>query len=393
MEELFYHVQDYLIENLTKLVRNNFPYYLHIAFKLINCKKLQNYIQDYLIERQSAELILENFSIITNIAFKLNNFKKLQDYIVGYICNNSYLFFYTHLFLSLDKDILYKVLESEELQIREVVAWEHLIKWGINQIPGEKCEIDKLSYEAYKELKEILNRFIPLIRFVEITSDDFNDKIKPYKIIIPYQIYEEIEDFYNKGIFPKITLPPRIRKIDSKIIKTNLVKIILNWINKEDFRISLYNFNLIYRGSIDGMKDDQFKKICKGEVKSLVLIKVKHTNEIFGGYSSIGFNSIGDRLLRDEYNVHDRFYYSSDNFIFSFKNDEDTQNMKISRVINYDKAIRICSHYEFSFGKNSLNMCGNMLLVDNANDIYEDNVNTNSEYYIEEIETFVVTKQ
>ncbi|PKY59888.1 hypothetical protein RhiirA4_430734 [Rhizophagus irregularis] len=140
------------------------------------------------------------------------------------------------------------------------------------------------------------------------------------------------------------------------------------------------------------MSDDLFKNICKGEVKSLVLIKVKHTNEIFGGYSSIGFNSIGDRLLRNEYNGY-RFYYSSDNFIFSFENDEDTQNMKISRVINYDKAISICNQYGFSFGKNSLNMCGNMLLVDNANNIYEDNVNTNSEYYIEEIETFVVTKQ
>jgi hypothetical protein len=40
-------------------------------------------------------------------------------------------------------------------------------------------------------------------------------------------------------IFPKITtLPPRIGNFDSKIIKPKLAKIIIKWINKEDFSIA-----------------------------------------------------------------------------------------------------------------------------------------------------------
>jgi hypothetical protein len=55
-------------------------------------------------------------------------------------------------------------------------------------------------------------------------------KVKPYKVI-PNQIYEEIEEFYNKGTLPKIILPPRMEKFDSKIIKPKLIRRII----KDDF--------------------------------------------------------------------------------------------------------------------------------------------------------------
>ncbi|EXX52852.1 uncharacterized protein OCT59_005910 [Rhizophagus irregularis] len=172
---------------------------------------------------------------------------------------------------------------------------------GIEQTPGLgrlNCDRNKWNNEDYEALKETLDEFIPLIRFTNIITDDFNDKIEPYKDIIPNQIYKEIEEFYNKGTIPKIILPPRIEKFDSKIIKPKLAKIILKWINKEDLWISRYKFNTIYRGSIDGINNKSFKNKCKGQVESLVLIKVNYSNKIFGGYRSIGFNSIEDSLLR-----------------------------------------------------------------------------------------------
>ncbi|GET65147.1 hypothetical protein GLOIN_2v1779379 [Rhizophagus irregularis DAOM 181602=DAOM 197198] len=138
-----------------------------------------------------------------------------------------------------------------------------------------------------------------------------NENIKEFQ-----QIYEEIEEFYNKSTFPKIaTLPSRIRKFDSKIIKPKLAKIILKWINKEVFWISRYKFDLTYRGSINGSAKS-FKNKCKGQVESLVLIKVKYSNKIFGGYSSIGFHSIVNSLLRID-NNNLPFYYS----FFSFEKD------------------------------------------------------------------------
>jgi hypothetical protein len=394
IEELFDYVQSYLVEKQAEWIQNNFSFILHIAFKLTNCKKLLEYVQDYLIENQT-EWIQKNFFFVLDMAFKLIYCKKLQNYILESICNDSYSFIASNEFLSLDKDIVYKVFERDDLQIKETVAWDHLIKWGIEQTPGlgrENCDKNKWNNEDCEALKETLSEFIPLIRFVDITSDDFNDKIKPYKDIISNQIYEEIEEFYIKGTYPKITLPPRIGKFDSKIIKPILAKIIIKWINKEEYWISRYKFNLIYRGSIDGINNTSFKNKCNSQVESLVLVKVKQTNKIFGGYSSIGFNSIEDSLLRI-YNNSQRYYYSSDNFIFSFENDEDTQDMKISRVTNYDKAIYDHHSIGFDFGFNSLHMINSRLYANNDVHNYEDNLNTSVSYDIEEIETFIVTKQ
>ncbi|PKK75271.1 hypothetical protein RhiirC2_708251 [Rhizophagus irregularis] len=129
-------------------------------------------------------------------------------------------------------------------------------------------------------------------------------------------------------------------------------------------------------------------------MESLVLIKVKHTNQIFGGYSSIGFNSIGDNVPSLNGFNNSKYYYSSDNFIFSFKNDKDTQNMKISRVRNYDKAIYDYHGTGFGFGFDSLFMYHNQCLyAKNYSRSYENNLNTDLIYEIEEIETFIVTKQ
>ncbi|RGB41558.1 hypothetical protein C1646_751982 [Rhizophagus diaphanus] len=371
--------------------------------------ELFNYVQDYLIEKQ-IEWIMENFFLVLHIAFKITDCKKLQDYCIEIICEDTHSFITSNEFLSLDKDIIYRILERDDLRIKEVVIWDRLIKWGIEQTSGsrnencyvtlhhlikwdieqtpvsgsEKFDISKWNNEDYEALKEILHQFILLIRFVDITFDDFNNKVKPYKGIIPNQVYEEIVEFYNKGTFPKVnTLPPRIGKFDSKIIKPELAKIIIKWINKEDFWISRYKFNLIYRSSIDGISNEIFKNKCKGRVESLVLIKVKQTNKIFGGYSDIGFNLIGVN------NIMSKYYYSSNNFIFSFENDENNQNMKLSRVINYDKAIYDYYGTGFDFGFNSLFMYKNQLYANNDNNNYENNLNTNEIYDIEEIETFI----
>ncbi|GBC02517.1 hypothetical protein RclHR1_04660010 [Rhizophagus clarus] len=321
--------------------------------------------------------------------------KKLQDIIIESICKDSHSFFTSNGFLSLDKDIIYKVLERDDLEIKEVIAWDHLIEWGISDLKGEECNTDKWSNKDYEKLKEILNQFIPLIRFVEITFDDFNYKIKPYKVIISKQIYEEIEEFYNNGTIPKITtLPPRIGQIDSKIIKPKLLKIIIKWITKGDFWISSYKFNLIYRGSIDGLSIKSFKNKCKGQMEGLVLIKVKGSNKIFGGYSSVGFHSIGNKVPSlNLYGTASSYYYSSDNFIFSFENSEDTQNMKISRVLKYHRAIYDYNGTGFDFGFNSLYMSNDLTLkASNDGQTYEDNLNTNIVYDIKEIETFIITK-
>ncbi|PKC59957.1 BTB-domain-containing protein [Rhizophagus irregularis] len=375
---------------------------LLIASDELLIEELCNYIQDYLIVKPN-KWIKNNFTLIFRTAFKLTGCKKLQDYCFESICKNFDSFITTNDFLSLDKDILYELLKRDDLQIEEVVAWDYLIKWGIEQTPGlgnENNDRTKWNNENYEALKKTLNQFIPLIRFVDIFSDKFFDKVQPYKNIISDQIYKEFEDFYNNNKYTLSktkVLPPRIGNFESEIIKPKLVNIIINWINRKDYYTindSRYRFNLIYRSSLDGISKESFKIKCKGQVESLVLIKVERSNKIFGGYSSIGLNLDENDM---DSNDHEKFYYSSDNFIFSFENNEDIQNMKISRIINHYKAIYNHSSTGFNFGFNSLFITfvsgKQYLYAHNESHNYEDNLNTNEIYVIEEIETFNVTKE
>ncbi|CAB4396039.1 unnamed protein product [Rhizophagus irregularis] len=110
---------------------------LLIASDELLIEELCNYIQDYLIVKPN-KWIKNNFTLIFRTAFKLTGCKKLQDYCFESICKNFDSFITTNDFLSLDKDILYELLKRDDLQIEEVVAWDYLIKWGIEQTPGKQ---------------------------------------------------------------------------------------------------------------------------------------------------------------------------------------------------------------------------------------------------------------
>ncbi|CAB4378187.1 unnamed protein product [Rhizophagus irregularis] len=367
---------------------------LLVASDELLLEELFRHVRDYLIEKQT-KWVHENFVLVLNAVFRLDNCKKLQDYCLESICENPLPFFSSKIFPLINKEILFDLLERDDLQIKEVIVWDYLIKWGIEQTSGlgnENSDRAKWNNKDYEKLKKTLNQFIPLIRFTEISRADFFDKVRPYRIIIPNHIYEEIEEYYYKDALPKTTiLPPRtgysfeIRKIESNIIKPIIAKLIVNWIGNDQ----LYKFKLIYRGSRDGISNNSFREKCKGRVASLVLIKVKETNKVFGGYSSIGFCSLGNDFT---VNVNGfRFHNSSNNFIFSFENSEDTQHMKISRVVNQSQAILDSDYNAFNFGWGSLAVNDVCLHANNNSNNYENNLKTDTVYNIEEIESFNIS--
>ncbi len=362
---------------------------LLIASDELLVEELFIHVQDYLIEKQ-IDWLHENLILVLHAVFKLDNCK-LKDYCLESICENPMPIVTSKSFLSIDKEILFTLLKRDDLHIKEVAVWEYLIKWGIEQTPSlENSNNDgtKWNNENYEAMKETLNQFIPLIRFVGISREDFLDKVYPYRAIIPKNIYKEIGEFYSKGILP--SLPIRIGKIESNIIKPKLTNIIVNWIDKQDGKFTrtendpLYKFELIYRGSRDGINNSSFKRKCKGQMACLVLIKAHQSDKIFGGYSSIGLNSFNKSYYQ--------FYKSSDNFIFSFENNNDIQNMKIGHVVDKDRAILECNGNGFNFGWGSLCIIGQNLYVNNWGS-YENIVNDHTSYTIEEIETFIISNQ
>ena len=187
-------------------------------------EELFKHVQDYLIEKQST-WIQQNFVPVLQSAFKLASCKKLQDYCLESICKNPRQFVTSETFPLLDKDILFDLFKRDDFQVEEIVAWDSLIKWGIKQTPEleNKNNQNEWTDKNYEDLKNTLSIFIPLIKFINITSDDFYDKVQPYEAIIPTNIYDEIMAYYLIEQ-PKLYSHIVVTQIESRIIKSKSCK-------------------------------------------------------------------------------------------------------------------------------------------------------------------------
>ncbi|CAI2190934.1 6128_t:CDS:1 [Funneliformis geosporum] len=134
-----------------------------------------------------------------------------------------------------------------------------------------------------------------------------------------------------KGSIQKsIILSPRFGKLQmkSKIIKPRHIPKIINWIQGHDDKISendekdylftvKYAFNLLPESdSISDILDHK---------STLMLVKDRNSSKIYGGYKSYESNNSDLALFNDKCNC----------FIFCFENNEDTRDVKMTRI-NYN---------------------------------------------------------
>ena len=73
-------------------------------------EELVQYLQEHLIEKQQ-NWVDKNFVLVLNTIYKLASCKILQDHCLETICFDSKLLIASDNFISLDKDILYELLE------------------------------------------------------------------------------------------------------------------------------------------------------------------------------------------------------------------------------------------------------------------------------------------
>jgi len=106
---------------------------LLVASDELLLKELVEYLQEYLIE-QRQNWVHQNFILVLHTIYNLESCKNLRDYCLESICYDSESFFTSEKFPSLDKDILYDLLERDYLQIEEILLWDCLIKWVLNKL-------------------------------------------------------------------------------------------------------------------------------------------------------------------------------------------------------------------------------------------------------------------
>src|SRR5207247_1883383 len=118
---------------------------------------------------------------------------KLRDFCIQEICFNPDNLFESTKFLTLNPAILEIVLKQDDFNIdNEIVIWEKLLKWTCEQQPVVQQDINKWNKNDFTVMERRLSRFIPLVRFYYISSEDFLLKIYPFKEILPNDLVNNI---------------------------------------------------------------------------------------------------------------------------------------------------------------------------------------------------------
>ncbi|GES93542.1 hypothetical protein GLOIN_2v1782772 [Rhizophagus clarus] len=316
----------------------------------LHLQELIDYLQKYLIQRES-EWIVQHFGIVQQISSNSNNLLELQELCTNLMAQSPEKILMSFNFTSLSEKSLISLIKRDDLQMKEVEVWDHVLKWGLAKhltlIPDPKTWSD----DDFKKMEITLQHCLPLIRFFSLSSKEFSQNVRPYQKLMNRQLYEDLVDSYvdpdskpNENILPPRNI--KIEKIiDSKIVADlSVVKAISRQIDKMDIRNNFahlkesYKFMLLLRGSRDGFTPKKFHELCDDKHNTITFIKVKGTEEIISGYNPLIWKSSGT------------WGETRDSFIFSFKNN-DVKDSIISRVQNSDHAVVYKPRFGSQFGR------------------------------------------
>src|SRR5207248_11136078 len=76
----------------------------------------------------------------------------------------------------------------------------------------------------------------------------------------------------------------RSGKGKGKLLNIKTKSLISSWINQKNKH---YNFELIYCGSQDGYAKSIFEQKCYNIEQTIVMMKIKETGELIGGYNQV----------------------------------------------------------------------------------------------------------
>ncbi|RHZ49358.1 hypothetical protein Glove_522g33 [Diversispora epigaea] len=382
---------------------------LMLAANKFELEELSKKLETILV-KDKASWLKTHFSFVYRSIFINNNFKDLENFCNDIVTKYPSLIFDAEDFPSLQETALVSLLKRDDLQVEEAKMWEYTIKWGISQNSNLPADLDEWTMENFLTLKTTLQHCLPYIRYFRISGDDILDKVEPYKKILDKQLWKDLKQHLispNRTVKSIILparsiliqeIPVRSKESFSTIISEEHAAEISSWIDRKTITYSStshpYEFKLILRGSKDGFSPQTFWNMCHGHAGTVVIIKVKETGEILGGYNPLVWNNTASSV----------FMHTRDSFIFSLKNDN-IQNSILSRVKKpenaiyyYEKADQNLRGPNFGVGHLYLRSYQNNFTIDirsgswnNSN--YENSIRKNGNFSIIDYEVFEVNRK
>ncbi|RHZ72464.1 hypothetical protein Glove_242g87 [Diversispora epigaea] len=343
--QIFDVILKYIYGGIVNLenIETRFIFDLMLIANDFEFEELANKLEILLIETKGSWL-KTHFSLIYYSIFSNTNFKELEKFCNDIVAKYPNLIFDADDFASLQESALVSLLKRDDLQMKEVKIWDYIIKWGIAQNPTLPSNPKEWTKENYITLKTTLQQCLPHVRYFHLSSTEVLDVIKPYKKILDKQLWEDIIEYsldpdrpVKSIILPARTisvteLPPRTKEPFSAIISKEHASEISSWIDRKTTTYSStnnpYEFQLILQGTRDGFAPQTFWNMCHGHAGTVVMAKIKGTDEIIGGYNPLMWDNT----------TNGAYWGTKDSFIFSLKNGN-IQNSILSRVKNPQYAV------------------------------------------------------
>ncbi|GBC03054.1 hypothetical protein RclHR1_04970008 [Rhizophagus clarus] len=375
-----------------------------VAADQLLLQELTDYLQRYLIENKS-EWMEQYFELIYQTSFQSNSLLELQEYCTNLMAKSPEKILKSLDFTSLSEKSLVSLIKRDDLQMKEIEIWEYVLEWGLEKNPTLLPDPTTWSDDDFKMMENTLQHCLPLIRFFSLASEEFIQRVHPYKKLLKHQLYEELLNSYlNPNSIPNDDiLLPRYKNIDgiidSKIVNLNIVSLISRWIDKIDIKSKFiytrelylpYEFKLLLRGSRDGFTPKKFHELCDDKLCTVTFVKIKETEEIVGGYNPLEWRSASDSS----------FIRTKDSFIFSFKNKNDFKNPILSHIINrycalfYSKMVGPMFGSDLEIGVKGGNYSTEYNFCRSRKLHYEKKIrNTDDCFLIEDYEVFQIIKR
>jgi hypothetical protein len=311
----------------------------------LHLQELVNYIQNFLIKNK-VEWMEQHFGLIYQTSFQSNSLLELQQFCIECVTKSPQKIFKTFDFTLFSEKFLVQLIQRDDLRVKEAEIWENVLKWGLAQNPTLIPDPDTWTDNDFEMMKNTLQHCLPLIRFFSLSSEEFSQKVHPYKKLLKPKLYDELLKSHldpNTEPSDNISLPRYGNVdgiIDSKLVNLNIVSLISRWIDKIDIKSKhaytrelylTYEFKLLLRGSRDGFTPKKFHELCDNIPRTVTFIKIKGTEEIIGGYNPLVWKS----------RIKGEFSKTKESFVFSFKSKNNFKDSILSyvKVKNSDYAL------------------------------------------------------
>ncbi|RIA95262.1 hypothetical protein C1645_734229 [Glomus cerebriforme] len=367
------------------------------------------------VSRQLEKRLLENEMVwkLPNDFITLcqhDHLTKLYEIALALVCKNPKVIFQSKEFTKLEEDCLIRLLKCDNLELEEIEIWDYLIKWGIENTESIlNDDLTKWTPMDFMELEKTLHYCIPHIRFSQMPPTVFNIVRTQYKNILPKDLVEDIFQYFldpnSKPLLKNLPLRVSAYPLDSKIINAKDAALIATWIDKKKgvpYRLKEipFKFDLIYRASHEDFKD--FHLNCDNKGPTIVIIKVRNSGEIIGGYNPLDWRSVkptenDERTLPLDYEFYTNYKCKTSNsFIFSLFSLTNGAIPILSRVSTKKEAIIWCKDKGPCFGLKDLLIRSKSrsfknVVGESKQKSYEEKIINKETFEIEEYEVFQVT--